>query len=233
MCALWKTSLTSYEAAVLSYSRTCFQRVCHSPHWGNHMAAADKTKRGSVRIYVSNKWRGDVQTEHTVNIVRWKLSSHCWSAGFLISRGNSVRCFCTAVYRHTSRPANVSSLCRFYHRWRLSRCHLGSFYHCWTFSLAVRLQIPAEKERTAERIIWAPVCRLHTPLQSPQESLQHNQGLLSPTPRARSHGSRTVSILKLLAIRFISRCSPAVSRLLVWLLFLGNVVFSIYYCKCV
>lgn len=158
----------------------------------------------------------DVQTEHTVNIVRWKLSSRCWSAGFLISRGNSVRCFCTAVYRHTSRPANVSSLCRFYHRWRLSRCNLGSFFTTagpshWQ-SDCKYLQ---RRGRTAERIVWAPVCRLHTPLQSPQESLQHNQGLLSPTPRARSHGSRTVSILKLIAIRFISRCSPAVSRPLV------------------
>lgn len=117
--------------------------MCHSPHWGNHMAAADKTKRGSVRIYMSNKGCGDAQTEHVVNIVRWKLSSRCWSAGFLISRGNSVQCFCTAVYRHTLRPANISSLCRFYHRWRhqpLQRANLGRFTS-WTF----RAQMPAEK----------------------------------------------------------------------------------------
>lgn len=85
---------------------------------GNHMADVDKTKGGSVRIYVSNEWCGDVQTEHSVNIVCWMLSSRCWSTGFLISQGNSVQCFCTAVYHHTSQPANISSVCRFYHRLR-------------------------------------------------------------------------------------------------------------------
>lgn len=202
-----------------------------SPRWGSRMAAADKTRRGSVRICVSNQWC-DVQTEHPVHIVLWKLSSHCRSAGFLISRGNSARPFCSCcLSSHFTSGKHLILIPLL--SWLETSAHanyqIGQFYHCRTFSLAVAPQMPAEKgeksqEGSSGRSSAGRIrrCRVHRRASSVirDSSRPHQE------PRLRAD-----SVLKLITISLINQL-----LLTLWcgvpVLFLACVVFSIGYCEC-
>lgn len=169
------------------------------------MAAADKTRRGSVRICVSNQWC-DVQAEHPVHIVLWKLSSHCRSAGFLISRGNSARPFCSCCLsshftsgKHLILIPLLSSLETSAH----ANDQIGQFYHCWTFSLAVGPQMPAEKGENSQGGLsgrWSAGRIRRCSVHRRASSIIRDSSRPHQEPRLRAE-----SVLKLITIRFINQ----------------------------